>query len=94
MNAFIAEVDRLEKKYERDGKRSFTFVPDDECRKFYRFTKQYEQRQEKVEHSHWISYCRTKKYREAMDNFLRKTQTSIYSVDEITEMLDRDPCIE
>lgn len=93
MNSFIAEVDRLENKYERNGKRSFLFVPDDECRRFYRFEKRYEKRHAEERNSHWISYSRSKVYRQAMNDFLSKTQTANYTVKELTEMIDLNPVL-
>lgn len=93
MNSFIAEVDRLENKYEKDGKRSFLFVPDDECERFYRFGKEYERQHAKKKDSHWASYSRSKEYRQAMNEFLAKTQTSMYTIEKLTEMIDRDPVL-
>lgn len=86
-------VHKLEDEYPKDGKVSFLYVPDDEYRKFVQKRKELEHKQAKQKTNHWISYCRSKPYRKAMNEFLAKTQTSIYTIEELTDMIDRDPVL-
>lgn len=93
MSSLVAEVNRLENKYQRNGKTSFLFVPDDECKKFAVIRDELERKHANKQSNHWAKYSRSKEYRQAMNEFLSKTQTSIYTIEELTEMIDRDPVL-
>lgn len=93
MSPLVDRVHKLEDKYRHGGKVSFLFVPDEEYKKFAKYRDEYFKQQEKVSNENWISYCRSKPYRKAMNDFLSKTETAKYTVDELTEMIDRDPIL-
>jgi nuclear transport factor 2 (NTF2) superfamily protein len=93
MSPLVTKVRQLEDKYAHNGKVSFLYVPDSECKKFYRYRDEYFTKQEKASFNYWNKYSKTKKYREAINKLLGRIATSKYTLEEITELFDDDPIL-
>lgn len=93
MSQLVDLVHKLEDEYMRNGKVSFLYVPDDQYKKFVKQRKVLERQHAEKKNSRWAKYSRSKVYRQAINDFLSRTQTANYTVKELTEMIDSYPVL-